>query len=106
MPPAFAAMQRLGFARPWNPRSALCVLLEGCGSTELRSMPEEKTAVLCPSCKNRMSISRIAQGMSEDARKMNYHCAMCDIEIRQSAAQRPHASVKATAGIRNPRFAA
>ena len=33
-------------------------------------MPEEKTTVLCPSCKNRMSIRKIAQAMSEDAREI------------------------------------
>jgi len=50
----------------------------------LRIMPEGKTTVLCPSCKNRMSIRKIAQAMSEDAREINYHCAMCDIEIRRA----------------------
>jgi len=69
----------------------------------LRIMPEEKTAVLCPSCKNRMSIRKIAQAMSEDAREINYYCAMCDIEIRQ---QRSNASVEANASTREPRFAA
>ena len=52
-------------------------------------MPEENTTALCPSCKNRMSIRKIAQATSEDARmdarKIIYHCAMCDIEIRHSA---------------------
>jgi hypothetical protein len=68
-----------------------------------RVMPEEKTTVLCPSCKNRMSIRKIAQAMSEDAREINYHCAMCDIELSQ---QRSNASVEANQSIREPRFAA
>jgi DNA-directed RNA polymerase subunit RPC12/RpoP len=73
----------------------------------LRIMPEEKATVLCPSCKSRMSITRkITQAMSEDARKFIYHCAMCDIEIRQSAPQRSNAPVEANASIRDPRFAA
>jgi hypothetical protein len=32
-----------------------------------------------------MAIGKIAQAMSENARNFIYHCAMCDIEIRQSA---------------------
>jgi hypothetical protein len=68
-------------------------------------MPEEKTTVLCPSCKNRMAIGKIAQAMSENAHNFIYHCAMCDIEIRQSALQRSNAPVEADASIRDPRFA-
>jgi hypothetical protein len=66
----------------------------------VRIMPEEKTTVLCPSCKNRMSIRKIAQATSEDARNFIYHCAMCDIELRQSAPQRSNAPVEANASIR------
>jgi hypothetical protein len=52
-------------------------------------MPEERTTVLCPSCKNRMRIRQITQSASDDARNFVYNCAMCDIEIKQPA---PHAS--------------
>jgi hypothetical protein len=80
--------------RLWNSGSPLGVLLKAC--------PRREITVLCPSCKNRMSIGKIAQAMSEDARKINYHCAMCDIEIRQ---QRSNASAEANASIRDPGFA-
>jgi hypothetical protein len=55
----------------------------------LRIMPEERTTVLCPSCKKRMRIRQITQATSDDARNLVYNCAMCDIEIKQPA---PHAS--------------
>jgi hypothetical protein len=93
----FAAMQHMRWSRPGNSRSPLAVLFEkSVAVASLRIMHEEKTTVLCPSCKNRMSIRKIAQAMSEDARNFIYHCAICDIEIRQSAPQRSNAPVGRT----------
>jgi hypothetical protein len=57
--------------------------------------------VLCLSCKNRMSIRQIAHAMSEDARKFVYHCAMCDIEIKQPAPHPSNALLEPTASIEN-----
>jgi len=88
--------------RLWNSGSPLGVLLKACRSAEFAYHARREITVLCPSCKNRMSIGKIAQAMSEDARKINYHCAMCDIEIRQ---QRSNASAEANASIRDPGFA-
>jgi transcription elongation factor Elf1 len=57
--------------------------------TSLRIMPEEKTTVLCPACKSRMSVRLLAHTMAENTDEFVYHCAMCDIEIKQ---QVPHLS--------------
>ena len=46
-------------------------------------MPEEKTTVLCPACKTRMSIRRIAYVTAEDIDEFLYHCPMCDAEIKE-----------------------
>jgi hypothetical protein len=50
-------------------------------------MPEEKTTVLCPACKTRMSIRQIAYVTAEDIDEFVYHCPMCDAEIKE---QWPH----------------
>jgi hypothetical protein len=46
-------------------------------------MPEEKTTVLDPACKTRMSIRQIAYYvMPKDTDEFVYHCPMCDAEIK------------------------
>jgi hypothetical protein len=45
-------------------------------------MPEEKTSVLCPACKTRMSIRQLAYVTAEDIDEFVYHCPMCDAEIK------------------------
>jgi hypothetical protein len=52
-------------------------------------MPEEKTTVLCPACKGRMSVRQISHAMVKNTDEIIYHCVMCDIEIKQ---QVPHLS--------------
>jgi hypothetical protein len=46
-----------------------------------------------------MSIRQIGRAMSEDAHKFVYHCAMCDIEIKQSAPHPSNALLEPTASI-------
>ena len=47
-------------------------------------MPEEKTNVLCPACKTRMSIrQQISYVRPIDTDEFVYHCPMCDAEIKQ-----------------------
>jgi Zn finger protein HypA/HybF involved in hydrogenase expression len=44
-------------------------------------MPEEKTNVLCPACKTRMSIrQQISYVKPIDTDEFVYHCPMCDAE--------------------------
>jgi hypothetical protein len=43
----------------------------------------ENTTVLCPACKTRMSIRRIAHTTAEEIDEFIYHCPMCDIETKQ-----------------------
>jgi hypothetical protein len=45
-------------------------------------MPEEKTTLLCPACKTRMTIRQIAYVTAEDIDEFVYHCPMCDAEIK------------------------
>jgi transcription elongation factor Elf1 len=52
-------------------------------------MPEEKTTVLCPACKGRMSVRQISHAIAKNFDELVYQCAMCDIEIKQ---QVPHLS--------------
>jgi hypothetical protein len=53
-------------------------------------MPEEKTNVLCPACKTRMSIlQQISYVKPIDTDEFVYHCPMCDAEIKQ---REPHLS--------------
>jgi hypothetical protein len=51
-------------------------------------MPEEKTTVLCPACKTRMSVRQIAHATAKDGGDFAYHCPMCDIEIKQKSPHR------------------
>jgi hypothetical protein len=69
--------------------------------TSLRIMPEEKTTVLCPACKSRMSVKQISHAMAKNTDEFIYHCAMCDIEIKQ---QVPHLSTAALSPPQAPKF--
>jgi hypothetical protein len=51
-------------------------------------MPEEKTTALCPAYKGRTSVRQISHA-AKNIDEFVYHCAMCDIEIKQ---QVPHLS--------------
>jgi hypothetical protein len=62
---------------PWEPGfevPSLCIMSE-----------EKRTTVLCPACKNRMSVKQISHAMVAD--EYVYHCAMCDLEIKQQGPQ-------------------
>jgi hypothetical protein len=91
--------RRAGFD-PETQGRRLNVLLE-----KASLLHEQRTTVLCPSCKKRMSIRQVIQATSGDARKFIHHCAMCDIEIKQPAPLASNAPLESTTIIRDPSLA-
>jgi hypothetical protein len=65
-------------------------------------MPDEKITVLCPACKSRMSVRQIIHAIDKHTDEFVYHCAMCDIELKQLAPQRLHEPVAPIPSIRDP----